>query len=112
MTQWSLRKTSNTNSLTLNQPFKKKLIYPCDLSRDQTSSPIVGGHDSPLKRGHVFTHHPKKGHGLKHQDPNCVLPIPLSPLSPLQNLYRYSVTPSSTIFHLHQPATLPTNQPP
>ena len=25
--------------------------------------PIVGGHEtSPLSSGHVFTHHPKKGH--------------------------------------------------
>ena len=31
-----------------------------DSMRDPFGSPIIGGHDSPLSSGHVFTHHPKE----------------------------------------------------
>ena len=50
---------------------------------DQTLSPNVGGHlDSPFQKGHVITHHPKKG--TKTQQ-NCVWGFFFS-LSPTQSM--------------------------
>ena len=37
---------------------------PGDSSRDR-SIPLVGGHQQPLISGHVFTHHPHKGHDCR-----------------------------------------------